>query len=466
MPVAIFCGSSFHFVILQTEMNLNKEIMRLCVPAVLSNITLPLIGLCDTSIAGHLGSEAFIGGVAVGTMMQNVVFWVFGFLRMGTTGLTSQAFGAGNDRECRRVLARAFMIAMTAGVVLIALQLPLRALLTFLIGAQKSVGELASFYFSLNIWGAPALLGTMTVSGWFLGMQTTVMPMIISITVNVTNVLLSLTLAMGFGLGFQGIAIGTLAANWLGLGLSIALVYWWRHGKPLRLPLKDIVSLQGLGRFFKVNSDIMVRSVCILAVSMTVTSIGARLGDVILAANSVMMQFFIFFSYFMDGFAFTGEALCGRMVGERDREGLFRVAKRLLWWSAGMAVSFFMIYLGFSDAIISMITDNPKVIETIADYHVWILLIPPLSVTAFIFDGFFIGLTATRKMLVATILAGAVFTAICLVPTFMAGGRVVPTPSNNLLWTAFMSYLLVRGLFLAFQTRKVFNLSLSIPLPS
>ena len=434
-------------------MKLNKEILRLSIPAIISNITVPILGLSDTTISGHLGSELYIGAIAVGTMMFNVVFWLFGFLRMGTTGLTAQAYGARDNDECRKLLVRACALGLIIGVVILLLHIPIRWLLLLLISPEGQVADYASDYFNICIWGAPALLFNMAVMGWFLGVQNTVVPMIISVSVNIVNIILSLCFVFLFDMGFEGVAYGTMISNWVGVGIAILYVlkfYEWRFPKICRT---DILQLSDMGRFFKINTDIMFRSACIMSVSLTVTSIGAQLGALTLAANAIIMQFFILFSYFMDGFAFAAEALSGKFVGARDLHNLKRVINRLLLWALGVASVFTIIYIGGYKFIVSFITNEANVIATVDKYSLWLKLIPLVTVAAFIYDGIYIGLTATRQMLIATFLSAMAFLSICFIHPF--GGNLIDLPQNHTLWIAFLSYLLLRGVMLGFYTKRL-----------
>lgn len=433
-------------------MNLNREIIRLAAPAIVSNIAVPLLGLSDTAIAGHLGSEDMLAAIGAGAMMINASFWLFGFLRMGTTGITAQAYGQGRLDQAMSTLGRSFWMAAAIGASIVALHVPLRSLLLSLMAPPGPSAGFASLYFTTVIWSAPAILCTMSVLGWLLGMQNTSLPMAISIVPNILNIILSVTLVFGFGLGFRGIAIGTLASNWFALALALSLAAWFarRKGCRLNLSLKssggESLDLHGLGKFFRVNTDIFFRSACIMAVTLSVTAFGARLGPLTLAANAVMMQFFTLFSYFMDGFAFTGEALCGRFAGEMQRGApdgrkmLMRSVKALLWWSAGCAGAFFVAYLFAGMRIAGLITNEPTVLAVVADHFPYLVAIPPLTVAAFIFDGFYIGLTRTRKMLVVTVIATSLFYSVSLVQGTL--------PSNAQLWTAFLAYLLCRGALL------------------
>ncbi|MCM1451871.1 MAG: MATE family efflux transporter [Clostridium sp.] len=428
-------------------MNLNKEILRLSVPAIVSNITVPLLGLSDTIITGHLGDESYIGAIAVGSMMINTTFWLFGFLRMGTTGLTAQAYGAGDHQSSLLTLGQSVIVALLAGLAFILLQSPLSAFLCKVMGASQGVETLASEYFRICIWAAPAQLCVMCVLGWFLGMQDTVRPMIISISLNVLNIALSLCFVLLCGMGFRGVAFGTLIANWCALVLAIVLLFGFGVRKMRRPPIRGLLDFSHLRRFFTVNANIFFRSACIMGVTMSVTAIGARIGDLALAANAVLMQFFMLFSYFMDGLAFTGEALSGRYAGEGNAAMLRKSTDRLLLWSAVLAFAFLAVYAMAHKQIIGLITDVPEVVAYAQSMAVWIMLMPPLTVGAFIFDGFYIGLTATGRMLRATMAATAVFFAIALLNPSSSG--LIAVPTNNRLWAAFIAYLFCRGLFLA-----------------
>lgn len=419
-------------------MNLNREIWRLSVPAVVSNITVPLLGLCDTAISGHLGAVSYLGAIAVGAMMVNPVFWLFGFLRMGTSGLTAQAYGACNDDRIRLLFTQAVTLGVAIGLLLWLLRYPLGAVMCRLMDAEPDVAAMAVDYFRTLMWAAPALLGTISIQGWLLGMQNTVRPMIVSIGVNALNIPLSLALVFGTDMGFRGIALGTVIANWSGFLVAILLARpltkgrLWGGWRMLRQ--------NSLGRFFSVNTDILLRSFCIMAVSVAMTALGARLGSLTLAVNAVMLQFFHAFSYFMDGLAFTGEALCGRFAGVGDKPMLYRCVRRLLLWGVVLMILFTVLYSFGARTVAVLLTSQQTVVEQVSHYWFWVGAIPSVSVWAFVFDGVYIGLTATRRMLIATFMAAAVFFAVALVPT---------TFTVNIIWSAFLGYLLVRGVVLA-----------------
>ncbi|MDE7413423.1 MAG: MATE family efflux transporter [Muribaculaceae bacterium] len=445
------------------NINLNKEILRLAAPAIINNITVPLLGLCDTAIAGHLGAASYLGAIAVGSMMLNVFFWLAGFLRMGTTGLTARSLGRGSIRQCKEVLRKSMMMVCIISIVVIMARSPLLDTLLYLIKPSEDSARLAGLYFSIGVWWVPAQLIIMTVSGWFIGLQSTVVPMTIAIFTNVINIVLSILFAFVLHKGFEGIAFGTLCANWIG---ALAAIIWaLSRYRRLENRFTNTIS-NGAGKnreeknesgpghgnyigetrirwreLFSVNGALFVRSACIMAVTLTVTSVGARLGELTLAANAVIMQFFFFFSYFMDGFAFSGEALVGKFNGMRRPDMVVKTMSALCKWGGGMALVFFIIYLFGNREITSLLTDTEIVRQEIEHFRIWILLLPPVTVSAFIFDGIFVGLTRTRDMMWVTIAGAFSFFTIL----FITGLEM----NNNLLWGAFETYLFIRGAALA-----------------
>lgn len=422
----------------------DKDILRLAAPAIINNITVPLLGLCDTSIAGHLRGAETLGAVSVGAMMLNVVFWLFGFLRMGTSGLTAQYYGRKDGGGCRDILKKVIILAMVIGMVILTVRQSLRTILLSLIGPGADVKGLAATYYDICIWSVPAQLVIMGVSGWFIGMQNTMIPMAVSIGINILNIALSFILSFGLGYGFAGIAIGTTVASWIGASVELIWAASYRAGGWLRDPsgVKTKVSWR---RLLGVNGDLMFRSGCVMCVSLSITAIGARLGDMVLAANAVMMQFFILFSYFMDGFAFSGEALVGKYAGMGNRKMVKHIALHLLRWGIAMAAVFFIAYIAGYLPITEILTNDVDVIRMIMQYRILVWILPVVTVFAFIYDGIYIGLTHTRKMAVYTAIAATCFFAIILV----AGQKI----DNSLLWIAFETYLLMRGVLLAIDFR-------------
>lgn len=424
---------------------MNRKILGIALPAIVANITVPLLGLIDTSIAGHLGRTEYIGAIAVGSMIFNLIYWNFGFLRMGTAGMTAQAYGSKDTTECLQILARAVSIGGSAAIMILILQQFLLWITLLAIGPSDEVLDLARTYFHICVWGAPAILMTMEIKGWFIGMQDSRSPMIISIGVNVVNIIASLAAVYMFDMGFKGIPTGTVIAEYSGLAYAILLIRR-KHGSDFRsFKWKNTLKAAGMRKFFKVNSDIFLRSTCLMIVTLFFVSAGARSGDITLAVNALIMQLFTLFSYFMDGFAYAGEALVGRYAGAKDLPMLHRCTNRLLCWGGIVAAAFTTIYLFGADAIFGIITDNKTVIAAAHEYHLWSVAIPLAGAAGFIWDGVYIGLTATRQMLYTIAVSCALFFAVFyLMPDSM---------ENNKLWLAFISYLAMRGISQTFVYR-------------
>ena len=441
---------------------INRQILRLAIPAILSNITVPLLGLSDTFISGHLGSERYIAAIAVGTMLVNSLYWLFGFLRMGTTGLTAEAFGRGDAIRRRRIFTTAFLLAFGLGVLLMLLSFPLSKLLLWIMQPEAATASLAEEYFRISIMAAPAFLATMTITGWMIGCQNTLYPMIIAIAVNVINIVLSFAFVFGMRVGFYGVALGTCIANWCGLLIGLLLAHKMCAGEPLWAPLRGLIAEMDMRRFFRVNSDLLIRSACIMGVLFAMTSFAGRMGDSVLARNAVLMQFFMFFSYFMDGFAFSGEALSGRFIGENNKNGIRLTLRALAGWSAGMVVIFTSVYYFFLTPVTAMLTDEETVIYGVSQLKWVACLIPPISAAAFIFDGIYIGMTATGRLLWTTLSAMTAFFVIMIPQITDLHLGIRP---DYLLWIAFLTFLLIRGGLLALMLPSSIHRQLRIAHP-
>lgn len=424
-------------------MNLrDHQILQIALPSIVSNITVPLLGMIDVAIVGHMGSAIYIGAVAVGSMVFNLVYWLFGFLRMGTSGMTSQALGRRDLAEVTKILVRSAKLALTMAIALIVLQVPLRWLMFLLIGPTADVAPIAATYYYIVIWGAPASLGLFCLMGWFVGMQNTRIPMFVSIMQNVVNILASLTLVYGFGMKIEGVAFGTVIAQYAGLLVAVGLLVKY-YGCLFRRfwSVRQFFSLQrtiGYGDGYSVNRDIFLRTLFLVAVNLFFTSAGARQGAVILSVNTVMLQLYLFFSYFMDGFAYAGEALCGRLYGAHNRDAFCGTLRRLFGWMTVVTVAYTVIYILCGMGIINLLTDELQVAQTARQYIGWAWLIPAAGCMAFIWDGVFVGLTATRGMLVASAVAALLFFCIYAVTVGFWG--------NHGLWLAQVVYLAMRGL--------------------
>lgn len=412
----------------------------MAIPAVASNVTVPLLGLSDTAISGHLGSEAFLAAIAAGTAMFNVVFLLCTFLRMATTGLTAEAYGRGNQRDMASVLTRSSALAIFLGMMVIVFQRPLFEALEWLIAPQGESRALAEMYFRICVWGAPALLLTLCINGWFIGMQNTALTMAVSVTTNVMNIALSLWFVFCLHYGFQGVALGTVCANWFGAFLALVLLHRFARKRHMRL---FVWNRGGTRRYFNVSSDLFLRSACILTVTLSLTSMGARMGELTLAVNAVMMQFFMFFTYFMDGYAYSAEALVGKYSGQKSMRRVYDTVSRLFLWVGITALAFTAIYAIAVNGLTSAITSVESVRRGVSSMRWAVIALPLLSAWAFVLDGIFIGLARTRTMFLTILAATAIFGVVASIPLLTA----VSTP-NAWLWAAFLSYLFARGVLL------------------
>lgn len=416
---------------------IRHQIASIAIPAIISNITTPLLAMVDVAIVGHIGSAVYIGAVALGASMFNMLYWLFGFLRMGSSGLTAQAYGAGDKTQTGTLFYRSLTVGLIIGVALILLSVPISTLILKFMDAGPDTLPLARKYFLIAITGAPATLGTYSLSGWFLGMQDSRSPMWMSLVTNVINIIMSLTLVFGFGMRIEGVAIGSATAQWIGFlfGLTVAL----RSYHPKRPPLREMFEFRALKRFFSINADIFLRTLCLVAVTMWFTRSGSVQGVDILAANALLLQLFLFVSYFLDGFAFSGEALAGKFLGRGDMVMLSQLIVSLMKVGFAIAVAFSAVYLFFGHNILGLLTDDWHVLEVCKHYLWWAVAVPLAGVNAFVWDGILIGLTRTRLMLMSMAIASALF--------FLIYYLTHATLGNHGLWLAFIIYLSARGGF-------------------
>ena len=429
---------------------MNRRILHLAIPSIVSNITVPLLGLVDVTIVGHLGATAYIGAIAVGGLLFNILYWNFGFLRMGTSGLTSQAYGR-KDKEAEiRVLVQAVSVGLFSALAMLILQYPIERLAFRLLDTSAEVEQYAVTYFRICIWGAPAVLAQYGFTGWFIGMQNSRYPMYIAIVMNVINIVCSSCFVFLFGMKVEGVALGTVVAQYS--GVIMAWWLWFYNYKELRgrITFKGSLQLIAMRRFFTVNRDIFLRTLCLIGVTTFFTSTGARQGDVILAVNTLLMQLFTLFSYIMDGFAYAGEALSGRYVGACNLVQLKRAVKALFGWGVGLSLVFTLLYGIGGENFLGLLTNDTLVIETAGHYFYWVLAIPLAGFAAFLWDGILMGATATRFMLWAMLVASGSFFVIY----YCFSGAT----NNHTLWLAFLVYLALRGIMQTIWSRRVFTL--------
>ena len=426
---------------------MNKRVLKLALPSILANLTVPLVGMVDIAVAGHLDASAaaLIGGVSVGSLMFDLLYWNFGFLRAGTGGMTAQAFGRSDWDECVGNLLRGVGLAFVISLVLILLQWPFQKLIFLFVGCSEEVRTLALDYFYIRIWAAPATLTLMAFRGWFIGMQDTFSSMLTDVIVNGGNIIFSVLITFGIagagldGIGFKGIAVGTVVAQYSGLIFASAVALRKLRKFPRRpasqldggLTMGEVFAKDKVRRFFSVNRDLFVRSVCLIIVYLAYMAISAGFGDTLLASCSIMLKLLLLFSYFTDGFAFAGEALTGRFVGMRWPNMVRLTVDYTFGWSMGIAVIFVFIYAFFGDSLLRLLTSDPAVVSAAHQFMPWLFLFPLVSCPAFTWDGIYTGATATKPMRDSNI--GCV---IAFFTVWFLGNLVLPALAPSLAATA------------------------------
>lgn len=432
---------------------MNKKILDLAIPNIISNISIPLLGIVDMALMGHLESDAYIGAIALGSLIFNFIYWSLGFLRMGTSGFTAQAWGRKDLPETILVFSRAALIASCAGVLLLLIQRPVESLSFLVLKGETRVEELAMAYFRIRIWAAPAALGQFALLGFFLGMQNARLPMVVLVSTNLINIGCSYLFVMQLGMESNGVALGTVIAQYC--GLFIALFFFRKYFSRL-FPYwswQATLRWDKLKHFLLINKDIFIRTMCLVVVFSIFTARSAS-NDVqnqgeetILAVNSLLMQFFMFFSFLIDGFAHASEALTGKFIGARNRSSLIRSIKLLFIWGTGISVLFTLIYLLGGDVIFRMLTNNPEVIANARPYFFWVVMVPMISYTAFLWDGIFIGATAGPEMRNAMLIS----TLLIFFPAYILAGRYM---GNHGLWLAFTLFMIARGVSMQLMAKK------------
>lgn len=421
----------------------DNQILRIAIPSIVSNITVPLLGLVDVAITGHLGAAAYIAAISIGSMVFNTTYWLFGFLRMGSSGLTSQSLGRRDFQEVAAWLIRGLVIALGIGLLLILAQWPIREMALRLMQPEEEVRQMVITYFHICIWGAPATLGLYTLNGWFIGMQNSRIPMVVAIAQNIINILVSLFFVFGLHMKVEGVASGTLIAQWVGFLFACVLchrIYGKRVGSVALLSRDNVTMLfrnKEIRRFFQINRDIFFRTVCLVSVMLFFTTAGSWQGEVTLAANTLLMQLFLLVSYVVDGFANAAEAMSGKYWGARNFRAFSYTVRHCFLCGFICAFLFTVVYWVGGDAFVALLTDEPTVVEASHKYIWWIYLIPLCSIGAFIWDGVFVGITASREMLITSLVAAVVF--------FLLFASTYHSWGNHGLWLSFLVYLLIRG---------------------
>ena len=447
-------------------MSINKDILRLAVPSILANITIPLVGIVDTAIVGHLSDAAAIGGIAVGTMLFDLLYWNFGFLRIGTGGLTAQAYGkefkdskiqefkdSKVPSECRKILTQSLTVALIAAAFVWAIQWVFVTGVLAVVPCSQEVADIARSYFFIRIWAAPATLMLMAVKGWFIGMQDTKSAMIVDITVNVINMAASYVLAVHTPAGVLGVAEGTVIAQYSGM-LVTALILTFKYGIVhigIR-EMKEAMQWHEIRRMMALNGNLFARSLCFMVVYVGFTTLASRYGDTELAVSSILMKLFMFFSYFSDGFAYAGEALVGKAYGlvERQKtkvERLRGIVRALFRWSIGVGIVFTAVYGLWGNECIGLLTNDGEVLGAADKFIGWLIAMPIVSALAFMWDGIYVGATAGKQIRNAMIWAAAGF-VIAYYATYSWVGV-------QALYIAYFAHLAARVIYLSLKYETI-----------
>jgi MATE family multidrug resistance protein len=425
---------------------MNKKILRLAGPSILANITVPLVGMADLAIAGRLGDAAAIGGVAIGTMLFDLLYWNLGFLRVGTGGKAAQAYGKRDFKESVNILVQSLGTALLAALFLLIIQYFYILGAFALLHTSPQVEEMAKEYFFIRIWAAPATLSLFAFKGWFIGMQNTVSPMVTDIVVNVFNIALSILFALPLQMGIAGIALGTVAAQYVGIITAVLLMT--RYYKKLfkYINLKASLKLKEMKDFFVLNGNLFLRSASLLLVYTGFTALSAAYGDKLLAVSTIMMKLMLLYSYMVDGFAYAGEALTGRYIGARDLSSLRKAVKQLFVWTFIIAAISTFAYLFAGEPIFKLLTNNKDVLEASAPFMPWLLLVPVISCVAFMWDGIYIGATAAPAIRNTMIASAAMF----FITYYAAKGLI----GIQALYLAYSVHLIVRSVMMTVMAKK------------
>lgn len=416
----------------------NTQMWRIAAPMILSNISVPLLGMVDTGVVGHLDNPTYLGGVAIGGMIFTFIYMGMNFLRMGTTGIAAQSYGAGDNDGLRVALGQALIVSFAIALTLVVLQVPISKIALVLLGGDAGTQQHAATYFFIRIWSAPGTLANYVLIGWFLGLQNARVPLLMFLTINITNIVLDLLFVLALGMKVDGVALASVIAEYTGLavGIAFALSALGKHAG--HWPMERFRKLAAYRAFFSVNANLFVRTMALIFTFAFVTAQGARLGPVILAANAVLMNFQNLTSLGLDGIAHAAEAMVGKAVGQKDDDALRNTVNLTLRWSLIFAAGFTVTYIVAGPLIIRILTDLPEVRETAMLYLPWLVASPLISVWCFLYDGVYVGMTRAREM-----------RNIMLVSTFLVFIPLwfVTQPfGNHGLWFALMGFFAARGI--------------------
>jgi multidrug resistance protein, MATE family len=421
--------------------NLNAKIVRLALPFLVANVSIPLLGLVDTAVLGRLESEVYLGAIALGGMVFNFIFWGFSFLKMGTTGFTSQALGRGDVEYLNVIFQRGAIIAICLGCTILLLQYPIWKLAIVFIHGSELLIEEATIYFSIRVFSAPAVFLMYVLYGWFLGRQKAMYVLYMTIMENGLNIVFNLVFIYAFNMRAGGVALGTVCAQYITLIVCVVLVFK-KFGDVFRIyKWSEVLNKMALFKFFKVNIDIMIRTFALMFAFAFFTVKSSSYNDVLLATNMILLQFLTFFSYIVDGFAHAGETLAGFYYGAKNKIGLKQLIQRLFAWGFAIALFFSVAYALFYSSFVELFTNQQLVIDAAMPFRFWLSALPLLSFAAFLWDGVFIGLMATSYLRNAMLMALGLF----FIPTYYL---LEPHFESRALWIAMLSFMFARGVVL------------------
>jgi MATE family multidrug resistance protein len=416
----------------------NRDIWRIAAPMILSNISVPLLGMVDPGVTGHLESPIYLGAVAIGGTIFGFLYTGMNFLRMGTTGITAQSLGAEDNDGLRVSLGQALIVSLLIALALIAVQHPVGTFAMRLIGAEPDVESFALLYFSIRIWSAPGTLANFVLIGWFLGLQNARVPLIIFLVINITNIVLDLLFVIVLGLKVDGVALASVIAEYTGLAVGVGFAVSALRRRTGHWPFARLLNVRAYAAFFSINAHLFIRTMALMFTFAFVTAQGARLGGLVLAANAVLMNLQNLTAFGLDGIAHAAEALVGKAVGQKRRDVLERSVQLSLRWSLYFAAGFCIVYVITGPALVRLLTDLPEVRQTALQYLPWLIVSPVISVWSFLYDGVYVGATRARAMrdimVVSTLLV------------FLPAWYLLQDFGNHGLWLAFTLFMASRGI--------------------
>ena len=422
-----------------------RQVLFLAIPIILANLTQPMMSAVDTAVAGHLPGAHHLAGVALGSLFFNMLFWVFGFLRMGTTGVVAQYFGAGNTQSVLLTISRGALIAVGIGLLILLLQQPLIHLGLRLLGASDEAAGQAYLYASGRIWSAPFTLLNYVILGWLLGCQRVRAGLAIQILINLVNLAAVLSFVYGFDWGVYGIGVATAVADFSGTVVGAWLI-WRSHRAALStLQWGAVIEPTALRRLVQINSHIFIRTACLLGTMAWFTHQGAVQGDALLAANAILLHFLSFTSFGLDGFAHAAETLSGSAIGQRNTARLTRVIRVCLTWGVIGSLLYMLVYSVAGTSLVDLLTDQPEIAVLANSHLIWVILAPLVSMPAYLYDGVYIGATRTRTLMLIMIACSVSFLLLSLL--------LIPVFGNHGLWLSFLIFNGMRGAGLALSLK-------------